>query len=243
MVDFDAVLAAEDSSLSSTPDPATSMGEGALAPANPLSLEPLKAALSKYEPQIGALLARAEAVDIQDADGLEEAVAVGGEIKSLFNAIEKRRKEMKAPALEFGRAVDRVAKMYTGRLKAAEGDLKRKMAVFRQMQEQERRRRERERQQALEAAQKRADEEAAAKGFEPVTIEAAPEPEPEKTVRTEKGAATFRGVWTFKVVDPAQVPREYLCVDEKKIRQAVKAGVREIPGVDIFEDVQVRLGG
>ena len=34
-------------------------------------------------------------------------------------------------------------------------------------------------------------------------------------------------------LDAALVPREYLIVDEKQIRQAVRDGVREIPGVRI----------
>lgn len=46
-------------------------------------------------------------------------------------------------------------------------------------------------------------------------------------------------VWTFAVKDESQVPREYLSVDEKKIRDAVRAGVREIPGVDVFQDTQI----
>lgn len=47
-------------------------------------------------------------------------------------------------------------------------------------------------------------------------------------------APAVKGVtkrWTFTVVDPNKVPREYLTVDETKIRAAMNAGVRDIPGV------------
>jgi hypothetical protein len=37
------------------------------------------------------------------------------------------------------------------------------------------------------------------------------------------------------------VPREYCCPDEGKIRQAVAAGVRVIPGVKIYEDELVSV--
>ncbi len=50
--------------------------------------------------------------------------------------------------------------------------------------------------------------------------------------RTHAGAAT-RKRWTATVTDPAQVPREYLVVDQRLINAAVKQGVREIPGVSI----------
>ncbi len=49
------------------------------------------------------------------------------------------------------------------------------------------------------------------------------------------GSLTAKKRWTFKVVDPVQVPRAYLEVNEKAIRAAVKAGVRQIPGVEVFQ--------
>jgi hypothetical protein len=42
-----------------------------------------------------------------------------------------------------------------------------------------------------------------------------------------------RKVWKHRIVDPSAVPREYLMIDEKGIRSAVREGVREIPGVVI----------
>lgn len=47
--------------------------------------------------------------------------------------------------------------------------------------------------------------------------------------------------WTFEVVAPTSVPWEFCTVDEKKIRAAVKAGVREIPGVRIFQDMKIAI--
>lgn len=138
------------------------------------ALVPLKAELASYEPQINELLARAQAVTIQDDGGLEQAVAVGGKIKDLLNAIEKRRKEVKAPALEFGRAVDRIAKAFLDRLASAEKSLKEKISVFDKAREQEGRRIEHERQKALEETQRRLNEEAANGGFDPVKLEAQP---------------------------------------------------------------------
>lgn len=63
------------------------------------------------------------------------------------------------------------------------------------------------------------------------------------TVKATAGAATVRMVWTFRVVDPALVPREFLTVDETAIRRAVAAGARSIPGVEITEQPQVAARG
>lgn len=54
------------------------------------------------------------------------------------------------------------------------------------------------------------------------------------------GSQNVKGItkrWTFSIVDPTLVPREYLTVDESKIRQAMNAGVRDIPGVK-FEQTE-----
>lgn len=57
-----------------------------------------------------------------------------------------------------------------------------------------------------------------------------------KTVHSENGSIKVRKQWTFNVVDPTKVPKKYLIVDEKLIRADVKAGVRAINGVEVFEE-------
>jgi hypothetical protein len=53
---------------------------------------------------------------------------------------------------------------------------------------------------------------------------------------TRVGNLSTRKVWKFTVTDETKVPREYLVVDETKIRKFVAAGVREIPGVNIYQE-------
>lgn len=50
-------------------------------------------------------------------------------------------------------------------------------------------------------------------------------------------------VWKFQVEEAGLVPREYLMVDERLIRQAIAGGVREIPGVRVYEDVIISSRG
>lgn len=47
--------------------------------------------------------------------------------------------------------------------------------------------------------------------------------------------------WTHEVTDESQVPREYLVVDEKKVRAAIAAGTRSIPGIRIYQDESITL--
>lgn len=62
------------------------------------------------------------------------------------------------------------------------------------------------------------------------------------TTRTPDAKATFVKVWKHRVLDANLVPREYLVVDDAKISRVVKAGMRTIPGIEIYEEEQVRAG-
>ena len=48
----------------------------------------------------------------------------------------------------------------------------------------------------------------------------------------------IRKVWAFELQDLSQVPREYLVLDEQKVRQAIRSGERAIPGLRIFQQQQ-----
>jgi len=74
-----------------------------------------------------------------------------------------------------------------------------------------------------------------------VQVEAPVIPKASGPVRTAAGTASNKKVWKFEITDAQAVPREYLVVDEKAIREAVKAGVRTIPGVNIFETTDIAI--
>jgi hypothetical protein len=122
--------------------------------------------------------------------------------------------------------------------KEAEGILRQKTGAYRaQVAEEQRKaieaaRKEEERLRKLaEARQERAEERAAAQGIEPpqpapfVPVIAPPAPLA-KSVETDNGAkVTYRKQIHYAVVDSDAVPREYLCVDEKKLGAAARAGI------------------
>lgn len=89
--------------------------------------------------------------------------------------------------------------------------------------------------EALAAADaaRQAAEALAAKREEKPAFELAEREEAVTTVQTGRGSATRKKRWVAEVVDEAQVPREYMAVDQVKLNAAVRAGVREIPGVKI----------
>lgn len=68
----------------------------------------------------------------------------------------------------------------------------------------------------------------------------------EATTKQEKinlstSGASISMVWDFEIIDKAQIPLEFLKVDETAIRNAIRAGEREISGVKIFQKPQLSL--
>ncbi|HOR33205.1 MAG TPA: hypothetical protein PK391_12420, partial [Syntrophales bacterium] len=61
----------------------------------------------------------------------------------------------------------------------------------------------------------------------------------ETTIRTETGtSAHSRKPWKHRIIDGKKVPREYCSPSDALIREAIKHGVREIEGVEIYQEVK-----
>ncbi len=94
--------------------------------------------------------------------------------------------------------------------------------------------------------QRRLEREAAeaAKVFQDETPAESPAPVKEVArvvSSTGRVAAVAATVWKHRVIDPAKVPAKYLMVNESAIKAAVAGGVREIEGVEIYEDVRTAI--
>lgn len=154
------------------------------------------------------------------------------------------------------RAVNAIFKLVSGELDAAldkGGQLERRILAWRAQEKQriqreqdeaDRKQREAAEREAAalrkadaaksEAARRKAlDQAEEASRAQTAAALAAPMPMT-RGVYTESGKVTATERWTYEVVDPSLVPRQYLCVDESAMAAAVKSGVREIPGVNVF---------
>jgi hypothetical protein len=224
---------------------------------NPLNLPAAKVDIERYRAEIDEVRDRSDALMVRDQGTKSEAVQLGTSAKKLAKKIEEARKQIIGPASEYVGAVNNFAKSFTAPLSEIETQLKKKindhdrsMEIQRQQREQAARQAAAELQARLDKeaaeANKKAQAEAKKAGLKPESVEVivAPQvPEPimpaEKAVtRTDSGASYQRKTWTFEVFDESLVPAEYLIVDPIKIRQAVRMGIREIPGVKIYEKTE-----
>lgn len=208
---------------------------------DPFDLAPVKKKLEPYERQIDEMLKQAEAITVTDDKTARASTVLAGKFRKVQKGVESLRKEITGPAFDFKRSVDALANGFMEKCKAGADDLGRKISQHQAKVELERRKAEESARKVAAELQKKLDAEARAADVEPVKVEAPVIRKAPTKVRTEEATSYQHTEWTHEIEDPDKVPREYLMVDEKEIRKAVKAGVREIPGVKIFEKTTTRF--
>jgi hypothetical protein len=170
-------------------------------------------------------------------------------VESLFTPHIKRAFETHRALLEDRRRLDTP-------LAEAESILKRRVAAF-SLEEEERRAREARRHaaegqeartarvwaevEALEAAGYRGEAADLVQEFvnaPPVVVSLTPAP-------LKAPGISYREVWRYEVIDPAQVPREYLTIDHTKLGGVVRAlkSAATIPGVRIWVERTIASTG
>lgn len=206
-------------------------------------------------------------VQIIDRDSADTAMDLLRQAASFRKRIEERRKEIVKPIKDEAAKVDHYAKTLIREVEPAETHLRAQLGAWEKRQAQERaeaaerleterRAREEEaRTKAMQAENKRPaysnlfkspqdrvrDQIEAEVQVEREVAQINAETDASKKAVEEMRVKGSRVVWKFEVTDPAAVPREFLCVDEKLIRAAVNGGARDIPGVRIYDDVQVTV--
>jgi hypothetical protein len=208
---------------------------------DPFDLAPVKARLERYRGEIVRMQREAGELIVRDDQTLTTAGEMASQAKKLNKAIEDVRKVLVDAPNNYVKAINNLAKGLQTPLTDAETGLKRKIGTYQAQVELARREAELKAQEAARKLQAEIDAEAKAKGVEAPKVELPVIPTAPSVIRTAEGSASIRKVWKFQVEDAAQVPREYLIVNESAIRRAVANGVRQIPGVNIFEESTVAI--
>jgi len=156
-------------------------------------------------------------------------------LKGCLTAIEAARKKEKDQILKDGRAIDGHFSIMSGPVKAAADRVVAAINAFQTKKLEEQRRLQRE-------ADERARKEAEAFDEPPPPV-AAPVVAKEAArvvgFAGTKAAASVK--WVGEIADASKVPREYLVPDKALIDRAIALGVRDIPGVRIFEQVRTAI--
>ena len=226
-----------------------------------LDVESAKKRFAPYIEKIDGILKEAQDLKVETEEANQKAVEIGTSAKGIIKKIEETRSQSISEPYNFVKGVNAFAKIFTDKLTIIENLMKSKISQYRAFQEQKRREAELAAKKATEEVQKKLDAEAKAKGTEPVQVPLAIIPKQEAVTRTESGSAYGRKYWTFEILEPHYVRQliadlsvawekkidlkeeilklkalsPYLVVSENEIRNAVKGGIREIPGIKIYE--------
>ncbi|MEM3646834.1 MAG: hypothetical protein QW334_01630 [Thermofilum sp.] len=185
---------------------------------------------------VSDLAQRTEALVISSDEDLAWAGDQLAQIIGLRRRVEEKRKFFVDPLNAQVKQINAVFKRWLEPLERAERKLRDAIAAYKT--EQERKRREQE--EFLRKKREILERLARNKGVELAVPPPVDLPPVVSAVKTHTGSTVAtRKVWTFRVVDLSLVPREYLVLDESKVRKAIAAGVREIPGLEIYQEEKV----
>jgi uncharacterized phage infection (PIP) family protein YhgE len=93
----------------------------------------------------------------------------------------------------------------------------------------------------IAALEKTIEEESVAAAAETPMVAFPVVAEQDKVVRTLAGSASFAHDFTWELEDISLVDRKWLVVDDKKVTQAVKGGLRNEPGFKIFDRTTAKI--
>jgi hypothetical protein len=207
--------------------------------------------------QVTQFVAPTKDIKVTDNSSADKAIETGKAVKDFLKKVETKRKELVGPLNDQVKLINDYAKDITAPLLKAESHIKKELSDF-AIEQELIRRKEREK---LEAERR----EAQAKIDAEIALASAKcETEVEKLaaavaikneVRTvtsdfkarEKAieATAMKGVrqtWKAEVVNEMLLPREYLIPDTVKINKVVSAGIRDIPGIRIYQETSISLG-
>ena len=187
------------------------------------------------------LIERAQGIEIIDDETDLEAAEFLAQVKTARKRVDELRHWFTNPLETQKKAIIARFRATDAPLEQAQKIVGGKHISF-VSEQRERARREQERLRRLaEAKQARQAARAEEKGLEapPVQIPMPTIQAPPKTVHTAFGSVSTRTVWKHEVVDMAALPDEYKIADEVKLGKVVRAGVREIAGVRIYEEMVV----
>jgi len=192
-------------------------------------------AIANIEKEALGLVETAQALVIRADDDAHHASGLLGFIADAKKKLEKQRVFLVQPLNNHVKDINAAFKDWNIPLLEADCLIRRKMLEFHTL---EQKRIEAERAEARVAEAQRIID-----GEEEAEEEMMLPDLPSKTVRSERGTTSVRKTWVYEVTDEAQVPREYLIIDEGVITLAIRDGVREIPGIRIYQQESLTVRG
>lgn len=200
---------------------------------------PLETALAEVAPAASKLLTMAQAFTITDAATALAANEMLVQLKTIDTAIEAKRKSLTKPLKDEAKRIEAQFRPSADAIEKANLLLREKMLAYRQSEESKLAEERKALLAKAEEAEKAGDSNAAlALAQQAMSVETL-----DTKAAAADGSVSVRMVWDFEVEDLAKVPPEYFVLDEGRVKAAVRSGVRDIPGIRIFQKEQLAVSG
>jgi len=177
--------------------------------------------ITSYSEPMTALIAKVKDLEINSRPQALQAVDYIAEARSLLDAIEDKRKELTKKEREFVAKIDNDAKLLVETLKSIQTYSTEKLDAW-----------------------VSCNKECFLEDKEIDWVEAEimlPDLCESARLITSKAFVIEKEKTNFSITNMTLIPREYLKVDDKKLKLLVKAGIREIPGLSILKTKQLEI--
>jgi len=206
-------------------------------------IDKAKEKFAGYTRQIEKVRVLAKGLVVKDDASAKQSIEMVAQADRLFKTLDKRRKEIIDKPDTFVRSFNSFVKVFKDSLLSIMKDGKQKFADYEYQVELNRRINEKKAQDEVKKKQKVMDEAAEKAGVDKVVMPKMVVPKKQEPTRSKSGSASVKLEWDFEVLDLKEVPKNWMCVDQSKVNIAIKAGIREIPGIRIFEKPKTRFRG
>jgi len=202
-----------------------------------VAVETLESKVEAISKEVAVIQKKAVSLSVTNAEDYAGATEFLGGIKGRLKRIEELRLFFVKPIKDHAKEIDLMFAKQSEPLEKVERKVKRAMADY-TLEQNRIAAKEEARLAALRAKQ---DERREEKGLPQILTPVPTVARPKATVKTEGGKSTARMVWKFRTINIDLVPREYLRCEVKysEVQAAITTGVREIAGLEIYQDVDV----
>jgi len=188
---------------------------------------------------VGAIgvAAQASLLKVTDEQSHVTAGQMLVQLKTWRQQVEEKRSFLTKPIKEHVKRIEAMFKPTLEKLEQADVAIRQKVLSYRAEAEKAKVAATVELMEKAEAAQTAGDSQLALA----LATEATELSTPQKTTLLDDGAVQAKKVWDFEVVEHSAIPQEYFTLDEKKIRSSIRSGVRDIPGIRVFQKDQLAV--
>jgi len=202
--------------------------------------------LQEISKQIPSIIQRAQAFQVNSNEDIETGAKVCAWCRTKIKRVEAIRTALTGPLNDHIKKLNSFFKTtYSNALNETDTIVENKMLVWRRKENERITRENAEREAEALRKQKEAEAKAKKKGT-PVSSVIVDDAEPELIEEQSQSvdAGGFRKEWTYsralnikgQALDIKDIDSNYLMIDDKKVKSAIREGTREIKGLRIFQE-------